>query len=450
MKVHFVGVGGIGMSALAQILLARGDSVSGSDSCDGPILKKMRVMGAEIALGHAAAHLDHPDVVVYSTAVAPHNPEMIAARNRGIPVISRGQMMARLVADRKLVAVAGAHGKSTTSALAAQLLLEAGMDPTVLLGAELDSMSGNARMGQGSWAVVESDESDGSFLWLKPAVAVITNLDEEHLDYFRNRSDIEKAYTAFARRVVPGGTLIGCADHPWLLRVLAQVSGKRLTYGLSSEASLRASNIALGPGYSRYRFVKNRQMIGEVELFIPGLHNVQNSLAVLAVAEALKIPFPVVQAAFRKYRGARRRFEIHGEPGGILVVEDYGHHPAEIRATLQAARAWKRRIRCVFQPHRYSRTRYLMDQLAVSFDQADEVILLPIYAASEEPLEGSSIEALRAALRAAGRRRVRISSLEKVLKELKATSRKGDMLLFLGAGSVGGLAKKFTEKFNAG
>ena len=353
--------------------------------------------------------------------------------------------MSRLVSGRRLVAVAGAHGTSTTPALIAQLLLEAGMDPTVVLGAELDSMRGNARMGRGNWAVVESDESDGSFLWLKPAVAVITNLDEEHLDYFRNRGDIEKAYAAFSRRVIPGGTLIGCADDPWLLQVLAQVSRRRLTYGLSAEASLRASNIVLGPGYSRYRFVKGRKGIGEVELFIPGLHNVQNSLAVLAVAQVLKISFSVVQAVFRKYRGARRRFEIHGEPGGVLVVEDYGHHPAEIQATLQAARMWKRRLRCVFQPHRYSRTRYLMDRMASSFHQADEVILLPIYAASEDPLEGAGIETLRDAIRAAGQRRVRISSPQRVLEELKSTSRKGDMVLFLGAGSVGDLATKFVR-----
>ena len=446
MKVHFIGVGGIGMSALAQLLLERGEAVSGSDSEDGPVLKKMRKMGAQITVGHAAAHLDHPDLVVYSSAVGPHNPELIAARNRGIPVISRGQMMARAVCGGRLVAVTGAHGKSTTTALTAQLLLEAGLDPTVLLGAEMEALHGNARLGRGRWTVVEADESDGSFLWLKPAVAVITNLDDEHLDYFRNRADIERAYTAFARRLIPGGVLIGCADDPWLSRVMAGISRRPLlTYGLSSRAMLRAADVVLEPGRSRYRFLRGRRLIGEVELTIPGRHNVQNSLAVLAVAEALKIPFAAAQAALRKYLGARRRFEIHGEPGGVLVVEDYGHHPAEIRATLEAARMWKRRLRCVFQPHRYSRTRYLMEPMAASFHLADEVILLPIYAASEDPVEGTGIEALRDAMRSAGQKRVRISSAKAVLRELKATSRKGDLILFLGAGSVGALAAEFVH-----
>jgi UDP-N-acetylmuramate--alanine ligase len=437
------------MSALAQILLARGHAVSGSDCVDGPLLAKLRALGARVKIGHSASHLDHPDVVVYSSAVAPHNPELIRARNCGYPVLSRGQMLAQLISDRQVVAVTGAHGKSTTTALIAELLLKAGKDPTVLLGAELDSIGGNARAGKGRYAVVEADESDGSFLWLRPEVAVITNLDEEHLDYFRNRPDIEAAYTAFAQRLRRGGTLIGCADDPWLMQLLPRWGRPFFTYGFSPSATFGARAVVTEPRCSRYRFRRAGREVGPIELHIPGRHNVQNSLAVLAVAEVLGISFSVAERVLAEYRGAHRRFEIHGEPRGILVVEDYGHHPAEIEATLCAAQAWGRRIWCVFQPHRYSRTRYLMERLARSFHRADEVILLPVYAASEDPLEGASTEALCAAMEAAGKKPIGVLSPAQALRYLQGACRAGDLVLFLGAGSVGNLARQFVRRLTA-
>lgn len=448
MKVHLIGVGGIGMSALAHLLLAGGAEVAGSDAGDSPMLRRIRREGGKVRVGHSAENLDHPDVVVYSSAISPENPELVAARNRGIPVLHRGQALAQMVAGRNTIAVAGAHGKSTTSALIGQLLVEAGRDPLLALGAEVDRLGGNARAGAGPDAVVEADESDGSFLWLAPTVAVLTNVDEEHLDYFRNRWEIEEAYAAFFERVGPRGVLVGCVDDPSVSRLLRQNWRRRLGYGLSEQADFRAAEVRLHEGGSRYRCLRSGRSLGEIQLRVPGLHNVVNSLAAAAVAETAGIRFPVVQKALRGYEGARRRFQVHGEARGVLVVEDYGHHPAEIEATLQAARGWKgRRIRCLFQPHRYSRTRYLMGRFASCFKQADEVILLPIYAASEEPMEGATPEALREALKAAGQKRVALCpDPAAALERLAAGSRRGDLVLFLGAGNVGNLATEFLHR----
>lgn len=448
MRIHLIGIGGIGMSGLAQILLARGDRVSGSDAEGGPLCSKLRTLGVRVHVGHAASHLDHPDLVVYSSAIAPGNPELVRARNRGLPVLSRGQMVAQLVRHHRVLAVTGAHGKSTTTAMLAQLLLSVGWDPTVLLGAELDALGGNARWGRGPYAVIEADESDGSFLWLKPTVAVITNLDEEHLDFFRNRSDIERAYRLFIQRIHPQGHLIACADDGWLMRILSDRPDV-LLYGFSPKAHFQAKSVILKDGTSRYRYWEYGKPMGEITLSIPGRHNVQNSLAVLAVAKCLGIPLTLAQETLNLYRGARRRFQIHGQPQGILVVEDYGHHPAEIEATLKAARSWGRPIRCVFQPHRYTRTRYLMDRLAKAFDQAEEVILMPVYPASEQPIEGADTKALYAAMQAAGHSHVKyLVRSDQVLRYLKQVARAGDIILFLGAGDVGRLACRLVEQLD--
>ena len=447
-KVHFIGMGGIGMSAVAQLMMAQGARVSGSDSSDNALLRRIRGMGGKVFLGHGSKNLNHPDLVVYSSAIMPQNPELIAARNRGIPVLHRGQLLAKLVAGRRTIAVAGSHGKSTTTGLVGQLLLKAGLDPTLALGAEVEALGGNARTGQGRYAVVEADESDGSFLWLQPAVAILTNIDDEHLDYFRNRSEIEKAYAAFAERIVPQGTLIGCADDPSVRRLLSRSSRRRLSYGLSKPAEIRAMEIHLEAGRSRYQCVRAGRTLGSVRLQIPGLHNVLNSLGVVAVAEVLGIPFRTTQTVLEEYHGAKRRFQVHAEVQGVMVVEDYGHHPAEIQATLQAARSWPgRRIRCLFQPHRYSRTHFLLKRFASSFEQADEVLLLPIYAASEEPVEGITARALYRALREGGHKKVKFcSSVQEALGHLQKGSRPGDMVLFLGAGSVGKLAGQFVQR----
>lgn len=436
------------MSGLAQLLLARGDKVCGSDLKESDLLAKIRRMGGTIRTGHSAAHLDHPDLVVYSSSISPANPELVAARNRGIPVFPRGQFLARLLSGRRTIAVAGSHGKSTTSALIARLLVRAGWDPLVALGAEVDSLGGNVRSGSGSYAVVEADESDNSFLWLEPAVAVITNIDEEHLDYFRNRREVEESYASFARRVPAGGVLIGCWDDPAIRRLLRQDGLRCIGYGLSDGADLRAADVRCEAGESRYQCVRAGRTLGRIRLRIPGLHNVVNSLAAVAVAEVLGIGFKPVAQSLEGYRGARRRFQIHGEKQGVLVVEDYGHHPAEISATLLAAHAWKgRRIRCLFQAHRYSRTRHLLDRFGSSFMAADEVILLPVYAASEDPLEGAGAEDLARAIRSAGRKEVLALSEPEAIAHLKSTAQSGDLILFMGAGSVGTLARQFWRRW---
>lgn len=443
-KVHLIGMGGIGMSALAQLLLARGVRVAGSDIRESPMLEKIRRMGAVARVGHRAAHLDHPDLVVYSSAIPPANPELVAARNRGIPVLPRGRFLARLVVGRRTIAVAGSHGKSTTAALIAQLLVQAGRDPLVALGAEVDLLGGNVRAGVGPDAVVEADESDNSFLWLQPAIAVVTNIDEEHLDYFRNRWEVEEAYAAFAQRVASNGALIACGDDPGARRLLRLAGCHRVSYGLSAEADLRAAEVQCKAGGSRYRCVRGGRTVGRVRLNVPGLHNVVNSLVVVAAAELLGIDLQQTFRSLESYRGAQRRFQIHGEKQGVMVVEDYGHHPAEISATLAAARAWKgKRVRCVFQPHRYSRTRHLLNRFGPSFAAADELILLPVYAASEDPLEGATSETLAAVIRKSVRKKVLLKTPDQALDYLRSTGTAGDLVLFLGAGSVGKMAGEF-------
>ena len=445
-KTHLIGAGGIGMSGIAMLLLARGEKVSGSDAADSPLLQRIRQKGAVIQIGHSGANVDGADRVVYSSAITPRNPEFLAARNRNIPVLHRGQMVAHLLAGYRTIAVTGAHGKSTTSAMAAELLVATGWDPTVLLGAEVEALGGNARVGRGRYAVIEADESDSSLLWYRPAVAIITNMDEEHLDYYRNSGEILEMYAAFADRIHPDGLLIGCVDDPMTRRIIAAAHRRRITYGLSKEAQITAKEIQMEPGGSRYRCVLGGKTVGRVRLQVPGVHNVLNSLAIMGLAVSLGIDLRMAQRALEQFRGPKRRFQIQGEIDGILIVEDYGHHPTEIEATLQAARNWPgRRVRCVFQPHRYSRTKYLLDRFVASLSQADEVVLLPIYAASEEPLEGVTSDLLLEQIRAAGRCKSSIRSAEDTLKYLVSESKAGEMILFLGAGNVVGLAARFAQ-----
>lgn len=445
-KIHFIGMGGIGMSALARLLIERGVQVSGSDAGESALLKTIERLGGRIQLGHRAGNINHPDAVVYSSSIAPGNPELVAARNRGIPVLHRGQMLARLVENRRTIAVAGSHGKSTTTAMIAQLLTQAGCDPMLALGAEVEALGGNARAGRGPCAVVEADESDNSFLWLRPWAAVITNIDDEHLDYFRDRWEIEEAYETFARRVHPEGALIGCIDDGRVRSLFSRAQPQRISYGLAGDARFRAADVQLKPGWSRFRCLRDGRTLGKIRLSVPGVHNVVNSLAAVAAGDLLGLDFALTARVLESYQGARRRFQIHADVGGVLVVEDYGHHPAEIEATLAAAQGWKgRRIRCVFQPHRYSRTHHLLDRFRGCFAAADELILLPVYAASEEPLEGATSTALAAIVRQPARKKVRLQTPQEALDYLQGTRASGDLVLFLGAGSVGSMAQQFAR-----
>ncbi len=443
-RIHFIGLGGIGMSAVARLAMAKGARVSGSDSALNPVLAKIKKLGARVRIGHRASHLADAGTVIYSSSIVPSNPELMAARNKGIPVYHRGQFLAELVRSRKTIAVAGAHGKSTTTAMIGSILIDARLDPTVVLGAELEKINGNARYGRGSYAVVEADESDGSFLWLDPWAAVITNIDDEHLDYFRNRAEIEEAYRRFAAAVPAGGYLIGCYDDQSVRALLKKMKARVITYGFGRGARVRAVQARFSPGRTVYRLVYSGKDLGEITLKIPGRHNILNSLAAVAAAREAGVSFKVIQKTLADYQGAGRRFQVHGEVNELCVVEDYGHHPTEIDATLKAAREWgKRRVRCVFQPHRYSRTRYLMDRFSRCFRAADELILLPIYAASEEPLPGVNSRVLLRKIKTAGHRRAMLKTAPGALEYLKTTARPGDLILFLGAGDVGLLSRKF-------
>ncbi len=446
MRTHLIGVGGIGMSGIARLLLARGEWVSGCDLVANGLFKMLQRSGAHLKAGHAASHIHGADRVIYSSSVSAQNPELLAARNQGLPVLHRGQMAAELVSGKKTIAVTGAHGKSTTAALAASLLVKAGLDPTILLGAQVDALGGNARLGRGRYAVIEADDSDGSLLWLAPYAAILTNVDEEHLDYFRNRAEILETYEAFLERVQPQGAVIGCVDDPGVESLLRLNAGRGIGYGLSEKAQVRAIEIEQGAGRASYLCLHSGRRLGRIRLNLTGAHHLVNSLAAVALGEWLGIKFSTVQESLAGYQGAQRRFEVHGEEAGVLVVEDYAHHPQEIRSTLQAARHWEgRRIRCVFQPHRYTRTHYLFDRFCSSLGLADEVILLPIYAASEDPMDGVDSGKIVQRLQGQGRRARLFESSEELLTWLASDARSGEMILFMGAGSVGELAPQFLK-----
>ncbi|HEX2568408.1 MAG TPA: UDP-N-acetylmuramate--L-alanine ligase [Polyangia bacterium] len=443
--IHFVGIGGIGMSGIAEVLLNLGYRVTGSDLKPSDITERLQALGGRVAIGHAAEHVGAADVVVVSSAVRPTNPEVLEARRRGIPVIPRAEMLGELMRMKYGVAVAGSHGKTTTTSLVATVLAHAGLDPTAVIGGKLNSLGSNARLGQGEFLVAEADESDGSFLRLTPTVAVVTNIDPEHLDHFGTVEALERAFLDFINKVPFYGLAVLCLDHP---RVRALVTGtaggqveKRLvTYGLGAEADYRATDVRFDGLRSHFTAVARGRVLGEVTLAMPGLHNVQNALAVLAVAEFLGVRFEVFREALAQFQGVGRRFTVRGEVAGVMVIDDYGHHPAEIRATLAAARsgiaAAGRRVVVAFQPHRYTRTRDLLQEFAAAFDEAEVVVLTDIYAAGEEPIPGVTGETLAEAVRGHGHPEVRYVRRAEVGAALGPLLRRGDLLITLGAGDI--------------
>lgn len=442
-RVHFVGIGGIGMSGIAEVLLNQGFGVSGSDLKASETTERLASMGAIICQGHAPENIADgngaADVVVTSTAVRADNPEVVAAHERGIPVIPRAEMLAELMRMKDGVAVAGMHGKTSTTSLAAHLMGEAGLDPTVIIGGKVNQLGSNAKLGSGPFLVAEADESDGSFLKLSPTIAVVTNMDPEHLDYWKGGMDaIKEGFVAFLNRLPFYGLAILCLDNPHVQSILPQVTRRHVTYGLTAQAEYRATHIQLSGLTSMFMVHRRDQALGEVTLAMVGQHNVQNALAVVALADELEVPFETVQMAFSTFGGVQRRFTVKGDQGGVLVVDDYGHHPTEIGVTLTAARAAypERRLVVVFQPHRYTRTRDLMEEFSRSFNDAELLVITDIYAASEEPIDGVSGEHLVEAIRKHGHRDVhhvpRSGLVDAVVDVLKA----GDLVLTLGAGDV--------------
>jgi len=406
-KIHFVGIGGIGMSGIAEVLLNLGYKVSGSDLRASDITERLAGFGAEIGIGHKAENLTNVDVVVISSAVHDDNPEVIEARRLHIPVIPRAEMLAELMRMKYGIAIAGTHGKTTTTSMAASILGHAGIDPTIVIGGKLNAIGSNARLGQGQFLVAEADESDGSFLVLSPTIAVVTNIDADHLDHYSGIEQIKDTFVEFINKVPFYGLAILCLDDPNIRDILPRVKKRYMTYGLASQADIRATHIrhegfktSFVAHYKGYR-------LGEISFPMPGPHNVLNAMACIAVALELDIPFQAIQEGFAGFGGVGRRFTVKGEPRGIMVVDDYGHHPAEIRATLAAARqGWpERRIVTVFQPHRYSRTHQLFNEFVTAFYDADLLVLTDVYAAGEQPIKGATAERLAARYAATDRKR---------------------------------------------
>jgi UDP-N-acetylmuramate--alanine ligase len=443
-RVHFVGAGGIGMCGLAELLHNQGYRVSGSDLREGATVDRLRDLGIEIAIGHASERVGDADVVVYSSAVRPTNPELLEAERRKIPVIPRAEMLAETMRLKEGIAVAGSHGKTTTTSLIAHVLQVAGLDPTAVIGGRVlatGSAPTGARLGAGELLVAEADESDGSFLRLAPVIAVVTNIDPEHLDHYGSYETLQDAFAEFANRVPFWGLSVLCLDHPGVQAIVPRMTRRSETYGFASQADLVATEVRLEGERTRFAVRHHSRRLGEVRLPLVGRHNVSNALATLAVSLELDVPFGVAAEALEGFLGIERRFELKGDVGGVRVIDDYGHHPAEIRATLAAAReSHLGRVVVAFQPHRYSRTRDLWDEFLSAFNDADVVLLSEIYAAGEDKLPGIQTAPLAEAIRAHGHRDVRfVPDLEELCRALAAEVRAGDLVVTLGAGSISSL-----------
>jgi len=447
--VHFVGIGGSGMSGIAEVMLSLGYKVQGSDLKANKQTRRLENQGATVFIGHAAANIEHADAVVVSSAVDETNPEVAAARERLMPVVPRAEMLAELMRFRYSVAVAGTHGKTTTTSLVASVLAEGGLDPTFVIGGRLKSADANARLGQGDYLVAEADESDASFVHLKPMLAVVTNIDADHMSTYGG--DIEKlrmGFIEFLHNLPFYGLAVVCTDDPGVNEVLGSIGRSVVTYGINEDADVRAENVEFDQALTRFEVVRpgDRETL-QVSLQLPGMHNVQNALAAIAVADELQIGDAAVIGALEKFEGIDRRFQSHGEvetvAGKVMLVDDYGHHPTEIAATLAAARSgWpERRVVLVFQPHRYTRTRDLIDDFATVLSEADVAIVLDVYAAGEDPIAGADGRAIARAVRSRGSvEPVFVETLDDLQPVLESIIAEGDLLLTMGAGDIGAYA----------
>ena len=450
--MHFIGVGGIGMSGIAELLANLGYVVSGSDEKQSSVTDRLEAMGVHVSSGHDAAHVGDAEVVVVSSAVRPSNPEVREAVRRQIPVIPRAEMLAELMRLRFSIAVAGAHGKTTTTSMIALVLERAGLDPTAVIGGRLSAFGGNARLGRGELMVAEADESDRSFLKLFPTIAVITNIDHEHLENYGGFDDLQQAFVDFANKVPFYGGVVACADDAHLSAVLGRMTRRVTTYGLDTDADITASDITLDP-FTVRAVVSKREAhaskatrLGPLTLNVSGRHNLQNALAAVAVGLELGLSFERIVAGLAEFRGVERRFDVRGEPNGVLVIDDYGHHPTEIAAVLAAARTLGRRIVVAFQPHRYTRTAALMDDFGPALAAADHVVLADIYSAGEDPMAGVTLDALAAAIRRTGPTSLEVvPRFEDLVPVLVRAARRGDVVVTLGAGSIGSVADRLVQ-----
>ncbi|MDE3202018.1 MAG: UDP-N-acetylmuramate--L-alanine ligase [Acidobacteriota bacterium] len=447
---HFIGIGGIGMSGIAEILLNLDMKVSGSDLRRSPVTERLEKLGATIYEGHTAQNIAGATVVVTSSAVSATNPEVLEAKTRKIPVIQRAEMLAELMRLKYGIAIAGMHGKTTTTSMVAAVLAAGGLDPTVVVGGRVDALGSNAKLGSTQFLVAEADESDRSFLKLSPILAVVTNLDREHMDCYRDMADVEQAFLQFMDKVPFYGAVTACIDNPALAAILPRAHRRVFTYGVAAEADYRLAFLETEPGcFSRFLVNTKDGPLGPFELRVPGRHNVLNATAAVAIAHQLEVPGEKIAEGLSHFRGVDRRFQQRGVARGVTVVDDYGHHPTEICATLAAAReCGHKQVHVVFQPHRYTRTRDLMDDFGGAFAAADTLTVLPIYAASEEPIAGVTADALAAKVK--GPRVKTVADFPAAIAAVTAEAKEGDLVLTLGAGSVSQLAPQIVAALERG
>ena len=450
--LHFVGIGGIGMSGIAELLINLDYEVSGSDLRASPITRRLEQLGGTIYIGHQAEHVEGAHVVVTSSAVSSDNPEVTEAAQRGIPVIPRAEMLAELMRMKHSIAVAGSHGKTTTTSILGTVLEGADLDPTVVIGGRLQAWGTNARLGHGDFLVAEADESDGSFLQLSPTFAIVTNIDAEHLDHYRDFNELQDAFVTFLNGVPFYGAGIVCLDDPNIQEVIPRIKRRLITYGFSSQADIRAADVVVQPEGTSFTCYIDGELAGNVRLRLHGRHNALNALAAIAVARELDIDFAITAATLAEFAGTDRRMQRIGDVDDVLVIDDYGHHPTEIRAVLSTVRdAWDRRTIVCFQPHRYSRAELLMEEFGRAFYQADSVFVLPIYAAGEDPIPGVTSEALATSIIEHGHKEVRtVADLEHATEALTEMVRPGDLVLTLGAGDVWKVARDLVERLRHG
>ncbi|MBI3399362.1 MAG: UDP-N-acetylmuramate--L-alanine ligase [Deltaproteobacteria bacterium] len=436
--IHFIGVGGSGMSGIAEVLFNLGYKVTGSDVKASDTTRRLEGLGINITIGHKSENINGSDVVVYSSAVKKDNSEIVFAKEKLIPVIPRAEMLAELMRMKYGIAIAGTHGKTTTTSMIATILGSHGMDPTVVIGGKLNSIGSNARLGKGEFLVAEADESDGSFLKLSPTIAVVTNIDREHMDHYKDMDEVKDTYLTFINKIPFYGCAILCLDHPNIQGLIPRVARRHITYGLTAQADFSSMDIETAEMKTSFDVWLRGKRMGRVTVKVPGAHNVYNALAAIAVAMELDIGFEEARDSIANFSGVERRFHIKGVAHGITIVDDYGHHPVEIKATLKAAKdGWKQRVVAVFQPHRYSRTQDLFHEFLSAFNDADTLILADIYAAGEEKIVGISSEALYNSIKTYGHRDVvYIPDKKDILDYVTKIARPGDMVITLGAGDI--------------
>jgi UDP-N-acetylmuramate--alanine ligase len=453
-RIHFVGIGGIGMSGIAEVLITLGFNVSGSDLKESATLKRLRAAGATVFIGHRPENVDGAEVLVRSSAVPDDNPEVAVAIRKLIPVIHRAEMLAELMRMKYGLAVAGSHGKTTTTSMLATCLAVAGLDPTVVIGGRLDNLGGsNARLGVGDYLVAEADESDGSFLLYSPTVALVTNIDPEHMEHFKTVENLEDSFLAFCNRVPFYGYAVMCQDHPAVQRLISRVRRRVVTYGFARSAQYRGSTVQASGLRTTFRVHYGDVALGEISLGMPGIHNVSNAVGAIAVCMELGIAFDVLQKALHGFTGVQRRFTVRAEVAGVMIVDDYGHHPTEIDATLAAAESGfpDRRVIAVFQPHRFTRVQSLWNEFQMAFNRADHVLVCPVYAAGEKPIEGVDSRTLAEQMRERGHRgAMAVDDLDAATAWLAAECKPGDIVITLGAGDVNRICDDLAGKLAGG